>query len=76
MEKYSLVGVDGNAFYVMAYVIRAMKREKAGKAAIEAYEKSAMSGDYDNLLAVSVEAIDKLNEKYLDEEDEDCEFSW
>ena len=71
MEKYSLVGVDGNAFYVMAYVIRAMKREKADKAAIEAYEKSAMSGDYDNLLAVSVEAIDKLNEKYMDMVEDD-----
>lgn len=71
MEKYSLVGVDGNAFYVMAYVIRAMKREGYSKELIDSYTQEAMSGDYDNLLAVSCEELDKLNEKYMDMDEDD-----
>ncbi len=61
-EKYSLVGVDGNAFAVMAYVRNAMKREGWDKELIDSYTQEAMSGDYDNLLIVSVRMIDKLNE--------------
>lgn len=61
-EKYSLVGVDGNAFAVIAYVRKAMRREGWDKELIDSYTQEAMSGDYDNLLAVSVRMLDKLNE--------------
>lgn len=61
-EKYSLVGVDGNAYCVMGYVSHAMKNEGKSKEEIYAYYNDAMSGDYDHLLAVSVEMIDSLNE--------------
>ena len=60
--KYDLVGVDGNAFAVMAYVLKAMKECKMSKKEQSDYQTKAMSGDYDNLLAVSVEMIDKCNE--------------
>ena len=60
--KYDLVGVDGNAYSVMAYVLRAMKECKMSKEEQSDYQTKAMSGDYNNLLAVSVEMIDKCNE--------------
>ena len=63
MSKYDLVGIDGNAFYVIAYVIKAMKREGYTPEEIADYKKDAESGDYDNLLGVSFEMIEKVNEK-------------
>lgn len=41
MEKYTLIGVDGNAFAIMGYVSRAMKRECKSKAEINAYLNDA-----------------------------------
>ena len=61
---YSLVGIDGNAFSIIAYVKRAMKQERISKEAIEQYIKEAMLSDYDHLLMVSIDKIDELNRKY------------
>lgn len=73
MKPFSLVGVDGNAFSVMGYVSRAMKQAGYTEEEIKQYTKQAMSSDYNHLLAVSVEFIDKCNEKlglsYYDDED-------
>ena len=33
-QKYNLVGIDGNAYSVMGYVIQAMKRERFSKSEI------------------------------------------
>lgn len=60
--KYDLVGVDGNAFAVMAYVLKAMKECKMSKEKQSDYQTKAMSGDYNNLLAVSIGMIDKCND--------------
>lgn len=70
---YDLVGVDGNAYCVMGYVVRAMRECKKSKAEIEAYRKDAMSSDYYHLLAVSIEMVDALNKiaGRDDEEDEE-----
>lgn len=65
-EKYCLVGVDGNAFAVMGYVRKAMKQSGFNEQEIKAYTDDAMSGDYDHLLAVSVEMVDKCNERVAD----------
>mgnify|MGYP003302305530 CR=1 FL=1 len=62
-KKYDLVGVDGNAFSVMGYVQRAMRESGFSKKEIDKYFAEATSGNYDNLLCVSVEMIDKCNEK-------------
>lgn len=63
MEKktYSLVGVDGNAFCIMAYVNMAMR--ECGKSPKErnAYMHGVMKGDYNNLVATSLEIIEQLN---------------
>ena len=67
--KYDLVGVDGNAFSVMGYVLKAMKECGMSKEEQSDYQTKAMSGDYNNLLAVSVEMIDKCNEIYGSDEE-------
>lgn len=60
--KYSLVGVDGNAFAVMGYVLRAMRECHLGNDEQKSYQKRAMSEDYNNLLRESVAMIYKCNE--------------
>lgn len=61
MAKYSLVGVDGNAFSIMGYTSKALKREGLGNLVEEMREK-ATSGDYHNLIAVCDDYVDKANE--------------
>jgi len=64
MEKrhpYSLIGIDGNAFAIMAYVANAMKQCGYSKDAINMYRTDAMSGDYDDLLCLSMQMIDNCN---------------
>jgi hypothetical protein len=51
-----LVGEDGNAFAIMGRVAAALR--KAGHAdAVRAYTYEAMSGDYDNLLRVTMQTV-------------------
>ena len=76
MKQYSLVGINGNAFSVMGYVIQAMKDCNFSKSDQDAYYDEATSGDYDNLLVTSIKYIDKCNIKNAlihDEDDEDDE---
>jgi len=63
MEKYSLVGIDGNAFYLLGYTSKAMRDEGFSKEEIDTVMKNAKSSDYNNLLCVLDEAIKKCNEK-------------
>lgn len=65
---YDLVGINGNAYSIMGYVSSAMKREGKSQEEIDVYYKDATSSDYTHLICVSMEIIDKLNEKYEDEE--------
>jgi hypothetical protein len=67
-EKYTLVGVDGNAFSVMGYVRHAMKECRKTKEEIDAYIKDAMSSNYVHLVNVSIDMIDKLNKELANEE--------
>jgi len=53
-----LVGEDGNAFAIMGRVKKALRRSGADKEYIDKYLKEATSGDYDNLLVVSMEYVD------------------
>lgn len=80
MAKYNLVGIDGNAFCIMGYVCNALKKErekmgltqKAFEAIKATYLDSAKSSDYNHLLCVSDEMIEKINRAIgEDEEDED-----
>ena len=70
MAKYSLVGVDGNAYAIMGYTARALKNEKLHNLVDQMY-KEATSGDYYNLIAVCDGYIDKANEAAGDTEEEE-----
>ncbi len=66
---YSLVGVDGNAYAIMGYTARAMRRAGMDDEIKQMYS-DATSGDYNNLICVCDSWIDKVNEKLgLEEED-------
>lgn len=63
MAKYNLVGVDGNAFAVLGFVSKAMRNEGCTQEEIKKYNDDAKSGDYNHLLCVSMDMVEKLNEK-------------
>lgn len=68
-KKYNLVGIDGNAYSIMGYVSTAMALEceamgwdaAALKKEKDAYLADAMSGDYNHLVAVSADMVDRIN---------------
>lgn len=62
-REYTLVRVDGNAFAIMGYVVRAMKLEHKSKDEIDAYIRNAKSSDYTHLIAVSVDMCEELNNR-------------
>ena len=84
MKAYTLVGQDGNAFFLMGYTQLAMKdawrkaRNDGDEAGIEEFGiegrnkviTEAQSGDYNHLLRVLDDAIYRVNE-YLGLEEED-----
>ena len=51
------INMDGNAFSVMGAVTKALKRSGQYDK-VEEYRTKAMSGDYDNILRVSMEYVD------------------
>ena len=56
--KVKLVGEDGNAFYILGKVQRALRRGGKGKEFIEAFTKEATSADYNHLLATVMEVVE------------------
>ena len=75
MKAYTLIGINGNAYSIMGYVRDAMHDANMNSYDIDAYIKDATSSDYDHLLAVSCEMIDRVNEilglnDYDEDEDE------
>ena len=63
MKGYSLIGVDGNAYSIMGYTAAAMKQCKFPKADIDKMYEEATSGDYNNLICVCDNWVQKCNEK-------------
>lgn len=59
--KYSLTDIDGNAFCIMGYVVKAMLRENFSESEIDAYLADCKSSNYDHLIQVSDEMCDRLN---------------
>ena len=70
MARFSLIGVDGNAFAIMGYTSRALKRAGLADKVDEMLEKTK-SGDYYHLVVVCDEYIDMANEALGLEDDED-----
>jgi len=52
--EVKLIGRDGNAFTILGTVAKALRRAGVDPTEIETYQDEAMSGDYDNLLAVTM----------------------
>lgn len=76
MKPYDLVGVDGNAFAVMGYVSKAMRHSGFTSKECNEYLADAQSDDYNHLLAVSVDMVEKVNEKLRQEGKLDEEEEW
>ena len=63
MRKYpdisvKLVGRDGNAFYILGQVERAMKKHNVPEEEIQQFMNEAMSGDYNKLLRTCMAWVD------------------
>ena len=62
MAKYdinvSLIGHDGNAFSIMGAVTKAMRRAGVSREEQDEYFKQATSGDYNQLLATTMEWVE------------------
>ena len=56
--KVKLVGNDGNAFFIIGSVTKAMRRAKIEKETIDAFTKEAMSGDYGNVLRTCMKYVE------------------
>lgn len=59
--KYSLEGVNGNAYVIMGYTATAL-RETGHQDKIQCMYDRAMAGDYDNLLWVCQKYLDIAND--------------
>lgn len=53
-DHCNLVGIDGNAFVIMGYVSKELRRAGNSKKVIDSYTKQAMASDYNHLLRVSM----------------------
>ncbi len=67
---YSLIGVDGNAFAIMGYTSRALKRT-GHRDLVDKMHEEATAGDYDNLIRVCLKYIEIANNSIEEDEYED-----
>ena len=72
-NKYSLVGVDGNAYAVMDYVKECMREVGISQEEQLTSIEDATDSDYHHLLYVSSEMVDKCN-RWADAFKELCDF--
>ena len=73
MSRFTLVGVNGNAFSVMGYTARCLKRAGLGDKVDEMHSK-ATSGDYYHLIAVCDEYVQMANGALGLEDDEEEDY--
>lgn len=52
-----LTGEDGNAFFIIGKMMRALGNEGVSKEEIDKFQDEAMSGDYNNLLRTCMEWV-------------------
>ena len=53
----ALEGEDGNAFFIIGRVRRAMRQAGIAVSELDAYREQAMAGDYDHLLRTTMEWV-------------------
>lgn len=67
--RVQLVGMDGNAFSILGRVTAAMRKAGVKNDDVSAYTQEATSGDYDNLLRVTMQTVTVTDS--TDDDDED-----
>lgn len=72
MSRFTLIGVDGNAFSIMGYTAGALRKAGLRDKIDEMYSK-ATSGNYYHLIAVCDEYVEMANEALGLEDEEDEE---
>lgn len=62
-EKYTLVGVNGNVFTIIGYVVNCMRREKMPRESIETFKDNCLNKgkNYYEIVAYAAETVDMLN---------------
>ncbi len=55
--EVDLFSIDGNAFSIMAHTVQALRRGGVSQAECDQYHAEATSGDYDNLLRVTMQWV-------------------
>ena len=58
--QVELCGHDGNAFAIVGRVTKAMREAYVDKKIIDKYRTEAFSGDYDNLLMVTMKYVEVI----------------
>ena len=53
-----LVGQEGNAFFILGTVAKALRRGGVSDEEVKQFQKEAMSGDYEELLAACLRWVD------------------
>lgn len=56
--EVELVGHDGNAYFIIGRVIRAMQKTRIPQEEIDKFREEAMSGNYDHLLQTCMKWVD------------------
>lgn len=56
--KVKLIGENGNAFFVLGTVIKALRNAGYDKEFVQQFQEEAIAGDYDQLLKTVMEYVD------------------
>lgn len=56
--KMKLVGTDSNAYSIIAKTVRTLRKAGIPSSIIEDYRIKSTTGDYDNLICVTMQYID------------------
>lgn len=59
-EEYSLLGMDENAFNIIAYVTECLKKEKLDVLVVP-FQQKAINGGHDNLMTMAQRYLDMAN---------------
>lgn len=55
-----LIGTDGNAFSILAKVVRELKKANIPKSEIDSFTEEATSGDYNQLLRTAMQWVNVI----------------
>jgi len=70
--KVELIGQDGNAFFILGKVSKALRAGGVSPEEVKTFMDTATSGDYNHLLATVMEWVEITGEdRYSDDDDED-----